>query len=58
MDARGNRRLDGLSVCKLYVRQILGVGERRHQWRMGGMDIKRFEALKDSPLTDAVSWPS
>lgn len=32
-------------------------GERRHQWRMGGMDIKRFEALKDSPLTDAVLHP-
>lgn len=32
-------------------------GERRQQWRMGGMDIKRFEELKASPLSDAVLYP-
>ncbi|CAK9060867.1 Esterase AAEL000016, partial [Durusdinium trenchii] len=32
-------------------------GDRRQQWRMGGMDINKFEALKASPLSDAVLHP-
>jgi len=32
-------------------------GERRQQWRMGGMDLKRFEELKNSPISNAVLYP-
>lgn len=30
-------------------------GQRRQEWRMGGMDIAKFEALKASPLSDAAA---